>query len=234
MLTLTTLCVAAAMVGDKITLTESAPCKGPVAKSGELVTVSYLLRIKGQDAVIDKTEGGPPYAFFLGKKSVIAGFDQAVTGMKVGAKRVVEIPPSLGYGNKTKGPIPGGSTLVFEIELHRIDTKSSLKKVEETFLTKGQGALVEKGNEVSLHYVGTYVNGIEFDSSRRPGKGPFTITAGVGQVVQGFDQAVLGKRVGDRFKVVIPYPLAYGEYGNEAIPPLSTLVFDLEIMDVKK
>ena len=234
MLTLTTLCIAAAMVGDKITLTESTPGTGPGAKSGELVTVSYLLRIKGQEPIIDKTEGGPPFAFFLGKKSVIAGFDQAVTGMKVGAKRVVEIPPSLGYGDQKKGPIPGGSTLVFEIELHRIDTKTSLKKVEETFFTKGQGALVEKGNEISIHYVGTYLNGIEFDSSRRPGKKPFQFIAGVGQVVAGFDQSVMGKRVGDRFKAVIPYPLAFGEFGNDAIPPLSTLIFDLEIMDVKK
>lgn len=65
----------------------------------------------------DSSVGKTPFSFKLGAGQVIPGFDQGVTGMKVGGKRTVTIPASLGYGAAGTGPIPGGAALVFDIEL---------------------------------------------------------------------------------------------------------------------
>lgn len=104
-------------------------------------------------------------------------------------------------------------------------------KVE--YLQIGKGATVKKGATVSVHYTGTLLNGTKFDSSVDRGA-PFSFVVGAGQVIDGWDQALLGKRVGDKLRVTIPPELGYGERGaGSAIPPNATLVFEIEILKVK-
>ena len=82
--------------------------------------------------------------------------------------------------------------------------------------------------------MGTLLDGKEFDSSRKRGQ-PFVFTLGQGQVIRGWDQGVVGMKVGGKRKLVIPPALAYGDRGMPpTIPPNSTLTFEVELMDVKK
>jgi len=94
---------------------------GPVAKSGQTVKVHYtgwLTDGKKFDSSIDR---GDPIAFKLGGGMVIKGWDEGVAGMKVGEKRQLQIPPSLGYGDRgAGGVIPPNATLLFEVELLEI------------------------------------------------------------------------------------------------------------------
>ena len=96
---------------------------GAEAVSGSAVTVHYtgwLYNAERPDqkgAVFDTSEGRAPLAFTLGQGQVIAGWDQGLVGMKVGGKRRLVIPPSLGYGGARRGPIPPNATLVFDVEL---------------------------------------------------------------------------------------------------------------------
>jgi FKBP-type peptidyl-prolyl cis-trans isomerase len=107
-------------------------------------------------------------------------------------------------------------------------------KLVQTDLLVGKGAEAKSGDTVSVHYVGTLLNGTEFDSSRKRGK-PFVFTLGQGQVIRGWDQGVAGMKVGGKRKLVIPPALAYGDRGmGSVIPPSSTLTFEVELVDIKK
>lgn len=97
----------------------------------------------------------------------------------------------------------------------------------------GSGAEATPGKTVTVHYVGTLTNGSKFDSSRDRGQG-FTFRLGAGQVIQGWDQGVAGMKVGGVRKLTIPPELGYGSRGfPPVIPPNSTLVFEVELLDVR-
>lgn len=101
------------------------------------------------------------------------------------------------------------------------------------YLQIGKGATVKNGNTVTVHYTGTLTSGVKFDSSLDRGE-PFSFVVGAGQVIDGWDQALLGKRVGDKLRVTIPPELGYGARGaGSAIPPNATLVFEIEILKTK-
>ncbi len=97
----------------------------------------------------------------------------------------------------------------------------------------GTGKEAKTGSTVSVHYTGTLMNGTEFDSSKKTGK-PFEFTLGEGHVIKGWDQGVVGMKVGGKRKLTIPSDLAYGENGSPpTIPPNAALKFDIELLDVK-
>ncbi len=101
-------------------------------------------------------------------------------------------------------------------------------------LTVGDGEEAQAGHNVNVHYVGVaYSTGEEFDASWSRGQ-PLSFKLGAGQVIQGWDQGVAGMKVGGKRKLTIPPELAYGKRGFPgAIPPDATLIFEVELLDVK-
>lgn len=95
----------------------------------------------------------------------------------------------------------------------------------------GEGARADSGDVVSVRYTGWLSSGRQFDSSR-DGR-PFEVPIGYGQVIQGWDQGIVGMRVGGQRRLVIPPALGYGAGGRGAIPSNATLVFDVELVDVE-
>lgn len=122
------------------------------------------------------------------------------------------------------GPPPGGSVA----ELQRIDLK------------QGTGAVASAGDEVSVHYTGWLYDedapeqrGQQFDSSLERGE-PITFLLGAGRVIRGWDEGVAGMHVGGRRVLLIPSDLGYGRKGaGGVIPPNASLVFEVELVDVK-
>lgn len=101
-----------------------------------------------------------------------------------------------------------------------------------TDLVIGSGTEAVAGRTVVVNYRGTLENGKEFDSSQ--GRGPFSFPLGAGRVIKGWDEGVAGMKVGGKRRLVIPPDLAYGQRGaGGVIPPDATLIFEVELLEVK-
>jgi FKBP-type peptidyl-prolyl cis-trans isomerase len=94
---------------------------GEEALSGDRVVVHYTGRFVDGTVFDSSVERKEPFQFVLGIGQVIKGWDQGIVGMKVGGKRILSVPSELGYGANDYGPIPGGSTLIFEVELLKVE-----------------------------------------------------------------------------------------------------------------
>ncbi len=111
--------------------------------------------------------------------------------------------------------------------------KSTDSGLRYQVIQEGNGVKAEKGKTVSVHYKGQLADGTVFDSSYKRNQ-PIDFPLGMGQVISGWDEGISLLKVGDKARFVIPSNLAYGSAGaGGVIPPDATLVFDVELMDVK-
>ena len=97
----------------------------------------------------------------------------------------------------------------------------------------GEGSEVKKFDIVTVNYTGTLEDGTKFDSSLNPGRTPFRFTVGAGQVIKGWDEGLMGMKVGGKRKLTIPPELGYGSRDNGPIPANSTLIFDIDLIGIE-
>ncbi len=111
-------------------------------------------------------------------------------------------------------------------------TKELIEKliIEDTEV--GTGKTAEKGNKITVHYTGKFIDEDIFDSS--VGKKPFVFFLGEGMVIKGWDVGFAGMKEGGKRTLKIPYTMAYGKNGaGDVIPPCSDLIFDIELLKVE-
>lgn len=94
---------------------------GEAVKAGDVVSVHYVGTLQNGQEFDNSNKRGAPFEFEVGGGQVIKGWDEGVVGMQVGGQRILVIPSDMAYGDKGIGPIPGGATLVFSIELLSIE-----------------------------------------------------------------------------------------------------------------
>ena len=217
---------------------------GKQPKKGDKVKVHYTGTLEDGTKFDSSHDRKQPIEFKLGVGRVIKGWDEGLASMKTGGKRKLIIPAHLGYGDRGAGSlIPPGATLHFDVELvdvqeAYVDTDFSLPGRED--LTEsglrmivhkdGDGPRPEQGQTVNVHYTGMLENGNKFDSSHDRGK-PFTFQLGQGRVIKGWDEALALMRKGEKRTIVIPPELGYGSRSTGKIPPNSTLIFEVELID---
>lgn len=220
---------------------------GPGPETGQQISVRYTGWLEDGTKFDSSLDMGKTLVFPLGSGSVIAGWDEGLATMRVGGTRQLVIPPELGYGESgAGGVIPPDAVLIFEVELVEIlpgapaapveideadyvTTESGLRYHD---LVVGDGAQAENGKLAVVHYTGWLTDGTKFDSSLDRGE-PFLFGIGAGKVIQGWEEGVLGMRVGGQRQLVIPPALGYGEGGTGTIPANATLVFEIELLDLR-
>jgi len=112
------------------------------------------------------------------------------------------------------------------------DQSGTIKRMVIEDIRIGEGEEVKSGDTVVVHYAGRLQSGTEFDNSRRRGA-PFTFTVGSGQVIKGWEEGLVGMKVGGERILVIPPDMAYGADGVGPIPPNATLVFSIELVAIE-
>ena len=128
------------------------------------------------------------------------------------------------------------SFLSFNNKTNIMDNSQTAQPAEQRLLaediTVGTGTEAVAGKHVFVNYNGTLLDGTVFDSSYTRGV-PFDFNLGAGEVIPGWDQGIVGMKVGGKRKLIIPAALAYGDRANGPIPANSTLVFEVELLQVK-
>ena len=119
------------------------------------------------------------------------------------------------------------------IKEHYPDAQPTESGLYYIIVEEGNGPKPQAGDKVKVHYTGTFLDGTKFDSSVDRGQ-PFEFTLGKGQVIRGWDEGIAMMRKGGKAVLIIPSDLGYGPQGNRGIPPSSTLVLEVELIDFVK
>jgi peptidylprolyl isomerase len=223
---------------------------GEPALPGTKVSVHYSGFFRDGKMFDSSVERGKPLDNLkVGAGQVIKGWDEGLSLLRKGEKAKFIIPYTLGYGEQGRPPmIPAKSDLIFDVEIMDVQkvippvlyditgkeakkTASGLQYYEVSL--SGNPIKAEAGKTVKVHYSGYLADGKMFDSSVERGQ-PIEFPLGQGRVIAGWEEGIALMHVGDKFRLVIPYYLAYGEQGREpVIPAKADLTFDVELVEVK-
>lgn len=217
--------------------------EGTTTQAQDAILVNYTGRLVDGTVFYSSEEGGASYVYTLSGGMEIPGWDEGLAGINIGGKRLLIVPSELVTGEFFLGVFPPGSSLIFEVELIGIPTLADFLDPDLDVVTTetglmfqdtivGEGATAQEGDIVVVHYTGWLLDGTKFDSSvDRDASFEFTLSQG--SVIAGWDEGVVGMNIGGKRYLVIPYDLAYGVQGSGSIPPGATLIFEVELLEIK-
>lgn len=214
------------------------------ADVGKTIKVHYTAFLENGKLFDSSIKRNQPATWELGT-GPLKGFDEGISYMSVGDKFRLQIPPDLAFGERNIGNIPPGSTVFIDVELleviepikiepyktQNLDTVKLKTGLQYIVVESTAGKKAKFGKMVKVHYTGYLDDGTIFDSSVKRGQ-PIEFTLGVGKVIKGWDEGVALMKQGEKYRLIIPYNLAYGEQGGRGIPPKARLTFDVELVDV--
>ena len=194
----------------------------------------------------DTYASGEPLEFTIGVGQVISGWDKGLLGMKVGEVRKLTVPYTMAYGENSLEGIPPYSDLYFEVELVAAEKPmepdvfpADVNKMKWQDKDKGLKIFDEKagtgkpamaGSNLKVHYTGWLLSGRKFGSSKDLGK-PFEVVLGAGKMIKGWEIGLDGMREGGVRWLRVSPSMGYGATAFTMIPPNSTLVFRVELVE---
>lgn len=209
---------------------------------GDEVTMHYTASIL-DGLKYDSTKSTSPIVFPFNPNILpFYGFYEAITMLKNGEKGIFLIPSQLAYGSSSNATIQPYSMIRLDIEIVKLRSeddqiedyiKENKLKIDEktttglryiSIIKNPTGVAMNKGRAATVKYVGTFLSGKTFDS------GQFDTLIGEGNLIKGFDEALLKMRVGEKVKVILPSSIGYGANGSGSILPYTPLAFEIEIV----
>ena len=204
--------IAAELLGsvDELVITDVVEGDGEEAVAGLFVSMQYVGVLLADGTEFDSSwdRGAVPFDFTLGTGQAIDGWDQGIVGMRVGGRRILQIPSALAYGTEPRGEVIGANAdLLFIVDLVDVqpppptptpfppappipeDALGSFDELGIIDLVEGTGQTVALGDILEVQYVGvTADDGTEFDSSWSRGAQPFRLSAGKSAVIEGWNE----------------------------------------------
>ncbi len=223
---------------------------GAALEEGQVLSVDYLAVSGADGSPAGTTYGASQESITLGDATIVPQLNEVLTGQSVGARVLLAVPGTAEEGSTIMAiEVADAVTVPDRAEGEAVAPAEGLPTVTlaedgEPSITpatgdaptslvvqpliKGAGAPVEAGQAVTVNYSGWLWDGTPFDSSW--GATKFTTTIGAGQVIQGWDQGLVGQTVGSQVLLVVPAELGYGDRETGSIPAGSTLVFVVDIL----
>lgn len=214
--------------------------KGERIKEGMRIWMHYHFSKKNGENISGTFDSERVETIIAGKGQLFPAWEEALSLLREGGKGVYLIPPSL-----LPASMPNTEELVMCLEIVRAteikpfqpypyDKRKLLKTpsgLQYYIVEEGKGKRPIKGEKVSIHYHGAFDNQIVFDSSFETGE-PFSFTIGRGNVIKGWEEAVMLLKKGSKAVIIVPPSLGYGKEGlPPTIPPNATLIFHLHLLD---
>lgn len=225
--------------------------------TGEKPTAADTFVCHYRGTLLDGTEFDASYnrgqPLEMPVSNVITGWTEGLQLMPAGSKYKFYIPYNLGYGIPGQGQIPGGATLIFEVELLAVkknrpnpiveasrnflaqnklrpEVKTTASGLQYEVIVEGTGPKMAAVDTFVCHYRGTLVDGTEFDASYNRGQ-PLILAAN--QVIRGWTEGLQLMPVGSKYKFYIPSDLGYGPNGYGPIPGGAALIFEVELLEIR-
>jgi len=215
---------------------------------GNQATENSVVNIDYELSFLDGTTIGQSDSEIIELRQIILGLREGIQLFKEGGEGVLLIPSELAYGltGNNTGTIPGGKVLVFDIKvnvadyfleneaaiLNYIDTNNLVATKTDSGLyyvvnNEGTGMNPTSNSNVTVAYKGYFLDGTVFDESDANG-----ISFNLNQVIPGWTEGITYFKEGGEGVLLIPYNLGYGVYGNNAIPRVSVLIFDVNLKSI--
>lgn len=202
-------------------------------KPGDFVRYHYIGMFPDGKKFDSSYDRGTTYNVVVGRKKLIAGMDKALVGMCVNERWMIKVPAELAYGKNGYGDIiPPDSVLHFDVLMLDIWNKEDKVQIQTYYKPEECSRTVQVSDYVRYHYNGTLLDGTLFDSSHTRMR-TYDTYVGIGWLIAGMDQGLLGMCVGEKRIITMPPFLGYGENGDGSdIPGQASLVFDVILLDL--
>ena len=237
-----------ATIPTELVVTDLTQGSGRAAAAGDLLVLNYLGVLSKDGTEFDNSyDRGAPFSVTLGVGQVIQGWDDGLIGAKQGGRRQLDIPADLAYGDTPQGDvIQAGDALTFIVDVVAVipgvdpaDEPAitiaggpNVTELSYDDLIVGSGDEMVAGRHAAVHLVAYRADtGAKINSTWTAGT-PFDFTFGVGEVLPGFDEGIVGMKVGGRRQIVIPFAKAFGDAGSEGLglPPSTDLIVVMDLI----
>jgi FKBP-type peptidyl-prolyl cis-trans isomerase len=215
---------------------------GLQANIGDEVSFHYQIRVIGGN-LLDSSDRvkNTPLVFKYGINRLITGIEEAVSILKSGEKGLFLMNNTLAYGSQSDTNLPAYAALAANIQIVNIRNEDrqiddyiatqKLKVTEKTTTglryirtTEGTGGVVASGQNITLKYVGKFLNDKQFDA------GELAAQVGGGRFIKGFEEGFAKMKIGEKATLIFPSAVGYGTAGTSTIAPYSPLIFEIEIV----